>query len=624
MLQVLILPLFLGTLPFMPTPSYPNPRTPTGTRARRPDGGGRRTSAPARPPSAGLWLADHAALACLFGLLVLALLAEMPWLSRPVRSHLLQAAVVLVYTLIAAFGPASGRLPWAALRGPSLWLAGLLAWSALSAVRAPYPAFAAAEMLRLALGAGVYFAAAYVLRPHETRLLPYWLLGLGAVVGLYGLVGFGAEGNFRTDGITSLFGNHEQFGSFLVLLLPLGLALALDRDQESKKHLLFAQGATLLLGAALLLARTRSAWIGAMVGLALLVFLTLRYSSVRLTRSNRALVIGPALLLVLAFASLMAFGELAPLVSHRASTLTHVGDDTSLTDRLHRWRGACRMASERPLTGWGLGAWPVMQGRWTHQGDDVSEVLGAGTGHSNLAHNFWVQWAAETGGVGLALQIGVLAAFLLAGLRGLPGLDRERRTLLLGCLATAVAGGVDMVGAPSYTFPGVSSLFWVSLGLGVAMLREPEGTLSTRRTDWLVPLGAGLAAALVVVGLGDKLRTDGQTAPRGTLTVTAQPPGPVAPGTRVLWTATYHAPDGTLRPTAPGTVWKVTEGSLTKTSPTFLFLNKDPQRSGWQGNVAPNVSRVTATAQYWDQFSRPYEVSRTVDVRPLPRAPHNP
>ena len=79
MLQVLILPLFLGTLPFMPTPSHPNPRTSPGTHARRPDGGGR----------------------------------------------------------------------------PRLW----------------------------------------------------------------------SEGNFSTDGITSLFGNHEQFGSFLVLLLPLGLAL---------------------------------------------------------------------------------------------------------------------------------------------------------------------------------------------------------------------------------------------------------------------------------------------------------------------------------------------------------------------------------------------------------------
>ena len=590
--------------------------------AHRPDGKPRHRLAAGL--SVGRRLADLVFLLCLFGILLLALLAEMPWLSRPVRSHLLQAAVVLVYTLIAAAGPASGRLTLAALRGPSLWLLGLLAWSGLSAALAPYPAVAVAELLRLALGAGVYFVASSVLRPQETRLLPYLLLGLGAAVGLWGLVEFGAEGNFSTDAIHSLFGNHEQLGSFLVLLLPLGLALALDRDQDSKKGLLFAQGAALVIGAALLLARTRSAWFGAAVGLVLLVVLTLRYSSIRLTRSNRALVIGPALLLVLAFAGLLAFGELAPLVSHRAATLAHAGDDTSLTDRLHRWRSACRMASEAPVIGWGLGAWPVMQGRWTHQGDDISEVLGAGTGHSNLAHNFWVQWAAETGGVGVILQFGVLAAFLLAGLRALPTLDRERRTLLLGCLAATVAGGVDMVGAPSYTFPGVSSLFWVTLGLGVAMLHESGRAIPARLADWLVPLSAGTAAALVIMGIGDRLRADGRTTPRGTLTVTAQPSGPVAPGTRVLWTATYHAPDGTPRPTAPGTVWQVTEGSLTKTSPTFLSSSRDVEHSGWQGSIAPGVSRVTATAYYWDQFSRPYQVSLPVAVKPAGNTVANP
>lgn len=367
----------------MPIPPHPAPRKPTGHRARRPD--------------AGRWLAEHLLLVCCFGLLVCALLAEMPWLSRPVRSHLLQAAVVLVYTLIAAAGPASGRLTRADWRGPGCWLAALVAWSALCAVRAPFPAFAAAEMERVALGAGVFFVAAFVLRPPETRLLPLLLLALGAAVGLGGLVEFGAVGSGGGDPIHSVFGNHEQLGSFLVVLLPLGLALALDRDQKAWP-LLLAQGAAVLIGAALLLARTRSAWFGAAASLLLLVFLTLRYSSVRLTRQNRALVIGPALLLVLAFAGLLAFGQLAPLVSHRAATLLRAGDDASLSDRLHRWRSACRMASEHPVAGWGLGAWPVMQGRWTHQGDDAAEVLGAGTGHSNLAHDFWVQWAVGIGG----------------------------------------------------------------------------------------------------------------------------------------------------------------------------------------------------------------------------------
>jgi len=147
----------------MPTPPYSDPRTPTRTHSRHSGGGHRRPPAPAGRPSAGRWLADHVLLVCLFGLLVLALLAEMPWLSRPIRSHLLQAAAVLVYTLIAAAGPASGRLPLAALRGPSLWLLGLLAWSGLSAVLAPYPTFAVAEMLRLALGTALVLGAAGLL-----------------------------------------------------------------------------------------------------------------------------------------------------------------------------------------------------------------------------------------------------------------------------------------------------------------------------------------------------------------------------------------------------------------------------------------------------------------------------
>lgn len=586
-----------------------------GTHTRRPGGRHQPFSTPAASPSVGHWLADHVLALCLFGILLLALLAEMPWLSRPVRVYLLQAAVVLVYTLIAAAGPASGRLSFAALRGPSLWLLGLLVWSALSAARAPYPTFAVAEMLRLALGAGVYFTAAYVLRPQETRLMPYLLLGLGAAVSLHGLIEFGSAGNASKDVIVSVFHNHENFGSFLVLLLPLGLALALDRKQVPWK-LLFAQGGALLIGAALLLARTRSAWIGAIAGSLLLVILTLRFSSIQLDRANRALIVGPTLLVTLAFVGLMTFGQMASIVSTRAATLAHAGDDGSFLDRLHRWRSACRMASEHPLTGWGLGAWPVMQGRWTHQGDDVSKVLTSGTDHSNIAHNFWVQWGAETGGVGLALQFGLLAAFLLAGLRALTTPDRERRTLLLGCLAAVVAGGVDMIGAPSYTFPGVSSLFWAVLGLGVAILREQGGAaILGRRTEWLVPLCAGLISALIVLGAGWKLRADGKGVPHGTLSVTAMPAGQVAPGTRILWTALYRDPSGQMRPTAPGVVWKVTSGRLGNPGPKYIRIGKGVTLSAWGGDALGEVAQVTVQASYWDNFSRHYSASRTVLVK---------
>lgn len=553
-------------------------------------------------------------LVCLLAVLGLALLAEMPWLPRSVRSLLLPADVVLLFTLISAFGTASGRSLRSYLVGPNLWLIALLLWAALCAFLSPYRAFAAAEGLRLLLGAGVYFTAADVLRPDETRLLPFFLISLGAFVGLYGLVQFGQSLDTSGTGSDSIFGNHEQLGSFLTLLFAPALALALDKDRPTLL-LLIAQGAAVVLGAALLLARTRSAWAGAAVALLLLSALSLRFSSVRLSRSNKFVLVGPALIVLIGFTGLLLFSQIAPLVSARAATLSRVLDDTSFSDRLHRWRSACRMASERPLTGWGLGAWPVVQGRWTHQGDDAAEAVGSGTGHSNLAHNYWVQWAAETGGVGLALHAGFLTAFFAGVLAALPRLGRRSRTLLIACLTGATAGIVDMLGAPSYTFPGVSSLFWVWLGLGAAVTREAPA-LQPKRALWAAPVGVGLLAACTVIGLGDCLRAAGADTPRGTLTVTAFPSGPAAPGTRILWSAIYRAPDGSLRRTAPGTVWTITAGSLENTAPTYIFSGQEVPRSGWQGDVPPGVPEITVTADYWDNFSRRYEVSKTVQVQP--------
>ena len=596
----------------MPTPHYLSSRDSASglvLPARRK----RRDAAPADQFALLPWLTEHILLVLLLAVLLVALLAEMPWVPRPVRTVLLPADVVLLFTGIAAAGTASGRTLRSYLSGPNLWLLALLVWVAFCAALSPYRAFAVAELLRLALGAGVYFTAAYVLRSHETCFLPYCLISFGALIGGYELVQFGQTLNTAGNDTNSIFGNHEQLGSFLTLLFAPALALALDRERPTRQ-LLVAQGCAVVLGAALLLARTRSAWAGAAVALLLLSWLSLRYASLRLSRSNRALIIGPALIVCLGFAGLLVFGQLAPLVSARAATLSHALDDTSLSDRLHRWRSAARMASEKPVTGWGLGAWPVIQGRWTHQGDDANEVLGRGTGHSNIAHNYWVQWAAETGGVGLLLHLGFLASFFAAVLSALPRLSRNSRTLLIVSLVGAAAGAADMLGAPSYTFPGVSSLFWVWLGLGVGVLSEaPEP--KSKPILWAVPLGIGAAAAFAIIGLGSSLRAAGTDVPRGVLTVTADPSGPVSPGTRVLWTATYAAPDGRPRPTSPGTVWTVTAGTLEKPSPTYLSLGKSPLQSGWQGTIPPGVSEVTVTADYWDNFSRKSEVSKTVRVR---------
>jgi len=448
----------------------------------------------------------HFLSAALLLALILALLSEMPWLSRPVRLLLLQIDTVALLTMLAASGPYLDNLSCAVRRGPNPLLGALLAWCALSAALTPYRAFAVPELLRLFLCAGVYFTAAYGLKQTDTLRAAGGILVLGGGVALYGIVQFGSGQTLRQGEITSIFGNHEQFGSFLTLLLPVALAFALERKSEPKS-LLSAQAIALIMAAALLLTRTRSAWAGGIVGLLMLSFLALRYTPVRLTRINKSLIIGPVVLMALAFALLIGASQIAPLVSKRAASLVHVRDDTSFADRLHRWKSACRMASEKPIAGWGLGAFPVIQARWTHQGDSPAEALAHGTGHANLAHNFWAQWGAETGGVGLALYVSVIAAFFGVGLAALKTiLPGPRRALLIGCLAATAGGVADAVGAPSYTFPGVSCLFWLWIGLGVAACRPTDGSAPalppTTRGFWLSSLGAGVLAALIVLGVG--------------------------------------------------------------------------------------------------------------------------
>lgn len=557
----------------------------------------------------------HYLLGVLLLAVALALAAEMPWLTPVVRTRLLQGVTLGLLCVLAVSGGWQDDLRVAARRGPNPLLLALLAWCALSLTVSPYRAYAAAEMLRVLLCAGVYFTAAYGLRADQLRPAVGFVLCGGVGIALYGFIEFGTRGGSAIEGV---FGNHENLGSFLMVLLPVALALALDRAGEERGRI-GAQAAAVVLGGALLLARTRSAWIGGAVALVTLSLLFARFAPVRLTARNRYLVISPLLIVAAAFALLIGMGQIAPLVSARAATLARVQDDGSFTDRLHRWRAACRMASERPLTGWGLGIWPVVQGRWTHQGDDAPQVLARGTGHSNLAHNFWVQWAAETGVVGLTLYVGVFVAFLLSAVRALPTVPSGfRRTLLMGCIAAVTAACVDGLGAPSYNLPGVSVLPWLWMGIGIAACREGQpgipALLHSRPGTLIASTAAGLAAALLVLGIGYKQRLDGRSVPRGTFTVTAAPSGPVPSDARVLWTATYRDADGRALATSPGTVWRTEKGDLGSEITAIYYQAEMPALSGWQGVVRGNAS-VAATATYWDDFGRRYEGSALVIVR---------
>jgi O-antigen ligase len=513
------------------------------------------------------------------------LLTEVPQFGGSLRQMVEVIGAAILLLLIAGtrrWRSVPGGILGVLRRAPNLPLLLLVAWAAFEFIRAPYRGHAAMEALRVAAGAGAYLLAAYSLRTsRQTAYVVTGLLGIGVAISIWDLVRAGQAGAASRGAIGthySLLGTHEDVGSLLVLLLPIALSLALSTAVEEKRRLA-ATAAAIILGAALLVARTRSAWLGGLAALVVLAALSLRVSLAEIGGSReergrrgkldwKTALTSPVTLLALGMLAFVLIGGALPLLQERAMTLRDITGDQSFAGRLASWGGAALMVQERPVVGWGLGVFPVIQGFWTHRGEEVQTVLGGHQDHLSIAHNFYLQWAADTGLVGLTLHVVTCISFLLASAWVLPRVTAPfARALLLGCTAAVAGAMVDALGSPAYNFHGVSTVFWACMGLGVAAaglgLREggsgEKGSI-VGTTPWWVWAGSGVMgglAAATVFGGGLYLTRMGQRVPRGTLEVSLSPAGRITPGQKVQWTARFRDEKGQEQSTMPGTVWQL-------------------------------------------------------------------
>jgi O-antigen ligase len=361
--------------------------------------------------------------------------------------------------------------------------------------------FAVVEALRIVFCVELFVFAAFYVPVSQHRAVATGLLSVGSLVALLALISSGQEWSATPQsGLNSIFGNHEQFGSYILMLLPAAIVLSL-RKSSSQALTLVTSGLTIILAAGLLYARTRSCWIGMAVAAVAMILLMVRYSPTTISAANRFLIVGPAMVILIGFVGLSMTGDLGTVVKTRASSFSSIEEDKSLADRLHRWKAACRMTYERPIAGWGLGTYPVLQQKWTGTGDDPDSVIEHGTGHQNIAHNFWVQWAAETGGVGVFLYVTSVIAFLIFVTRSLAsGTLPETGSMLIIGAATLIAASIDMFGSPSYSFPGVSCLPWLWMGFAVGGFVDEESSTGAEPEPtpaWAVIVPIAVAALVL-------------------------------------------------------------------------------------------------------------------------------
>lgn len=575
------------------------------------------------------WAGNHVrALGLLVGLMLL-LLAEVPSFGGVVRSALAVMGTTGLL-LLAALTRTWSRSFVEILKRPPGWaLLTLILWGGVSffLTDTDLRGMAGAELLRLVAGGVAFLTAAYALEPRERHVALTGLLFMGCTIALLDFARLGSTkevGELARRGYhsSSAFGTHESVGSLLALLFPVSLGVALWGDLPEKPRWV-AYAAVLILGFAWIVARCRSAWLGG--GVALLVLVLLAWRTTK--NSNQArrprnfqdkvrdALGSPLPVLVGALLIMGIGGGLSTMLSQRAASFVNIREDSSFQTRMVMWEGGARMAAQKPLTGWGLASYPVMQNYWTHLGDERWKILQEGADHSSIAHNFYVQWAAEAGAVGLGLHILALGSGILFALRGM-GRARSPldQALLLGTTAAVIGSCVDAIASPAYQFHGVYALLWTLLGLGASALGEREGP-DTKVGPWPYAIAAVLAlgGAIAVPLWGKSLMHSGAVIQRGNFVVLSDPPGPsLAPGTIVTLRAEFTDATGKDIPTWPGTTWSSpSEKESGVLQSAFGRLAKDKD-----GQIPLSALRVTlpekpgaivqVMATYTDRYGHAY------------------
>jgi putative inorganic carbon (HCO3(-)) transporter len=384
----------------------------------------------------------------------------------------------------------------------------------VSLARSPHFYFSAQEALRLGTGILVYFVVAYQFRrsEHITKLVDLIvLIAIGA--SFVSFAQYGASPS-STGYATGLFSDHQMLGSFLMLLLPFVCMAALS-EQPSNRQLL-AQIATVMTLVALLISEARSAWVGTAIGVAVLGLVTLWSASQRHHVARRKYeIVLPIMLLVVSVGFFLLVSPETGSIGDRMRTTLNPAGESAVEYRSHLAQGAIAMIKDRPLTGQGIGLYPMYQQQFTGSGMKVwllHDKHGnfARPGMGEMAHNLYLQTAAELGIPGLVVFAAIPLVFVLMALSRIRTMDAGvRRNVLVAATASIIAFMVDALASPSWQYGQVSMFMWIVLGMGVGSLRPRHRRYSSSRetedTERQLRPSAGrsvLRGAAVVAGLG--------------------------------------------------------------------------------------------------------------------------
>ena len=428
---------------------------------------------------------DHVTLYSTFGLLLFAPLAF--GATEPWAILLLEAGCAILFFLWAFRQAQSGELH---LHGNLLF--------------APMAAFAAVIVAQLWTGRTAYryqtistlrlYCAYAALAFLVVQLLRHTsqVQKLSRIFSIYGsaLAVFALVQSLTSNGklywiFTPRFGgwiygpyvNHNHYAGLMEMLVPIPLVLSLnDRVHSSRRR--FALVAAALMASSIFLSGSRGGMAAFTVEMAILGGFVLRRDRLKMKRAAMAMALFAAILM-----ALLAWLGGSEVMKRIATLHEETQAELSGGTRLDIDRDALKMFRQKPVLGWGLGAFA----------DVYPEYRSFSTNFTiNAAHNDYLQLLVETGALGFAVMLWFVLAMYWSAIKKLSNWTSDINGALalaamLGCTGILVHSFVDF----NLQVPANAAMFYV---LATIAATEPRFGRGRHRSGHQVAEATRLSA----------------------------------------------------------------------------------------------------------------------------------
>jgi O-antigen ligase len=240
--------------------------------------------------------------------------------------------------------------------------------------------------------------------------------------------------------VGSFFSDPDYDGAFLSMMLFLPLGLLVESSSFLRKGFYLAQ--TSLIFLALLFTYSGTAWVGALAGLVIYLFLV---------GSTRYRLLLPLCVLGGAIALLVFFPEQVQVL------LQHISDSGELALRISIWRASLGTILAFPLSGIGFSHTLFLQ---------IATRYATGAHYTPIdhPHNSYLEFAVMGGIPVLAAFVALLAWTLWQAIAQWKRADVHTRPLIGAGIAAVIALCVCSLATNAWTLPPLAAIGWLILG----------------------------------------------------------------------------------------------------------------------------------------------------------------